>query len=342
MGLFNRRSKKDKKSVDELAEKANKLIDSEKAEAEEETKEKVEAETSESKNLEEEKDVEEKTENKDRKESLPEEKSADTSAVRRFTILIEDVFKMKDDKGLIVGGNVHGTVNVHDKVYILHPVLPQGIEAEIDAIEEGPMNMVETATDSRVGIRFESIKDQDAIPVYAVVTNIRPQAVPNPKYPAESPYLLGLSYEYGRLIKNTAFANIFTFAVFSGHYITPVRLEIDTEKSSEGKAVLKQNSQISFRLLPHPANDKLMALPVFTDWAALKKWDNAFKGEDQPKTFFMSFEQCADIGLKNGGVVINAFGPAPIFVSNENIKGILQMKANLDKKIDEEKKKENQ
>lgn len=318
MGLFNKRSKKDKKSVDALAETSNKLVDNEKKAVEkEEAKTKAEETTK------------------------SEEKSTAPTEERRFTIVVENVYKMKDDRGIVVSGNVHGTVNTHDKVYILHPLLPQGVEAEIEEIEEGPMNMVDTATNSRVGVRFASIKDGNTVPRFSVVTNIRPQSVPSPKYPAESPYLLGLSYEYNRLLKDSTFANIFTFAVFSSRYVTPVRMEIDMEKSSDGKAVLKQGSQISFRLLQKPDNKELRALPVFTDWDALRRWTNAFEGETDPKTFFLSFEQCADIGLKNGGFVINPFGPSPIYVSHENIKGILQMKANLDKKIDEEKKKEN-
>ncbi len=324
MGLFDKFSKKNKNTAEDLAEKAEKLID-DSPKQEEKPKE-----------------SEEKTsvasEKKAEEPEVKDQKTQSSDPERRFTIMVEDVFQLKDDLGIVAGGNVHGTMNIHDKVFILHPLLPQGVEAEIDGIEEGPTNMVETATDSRVGVRFTSLKKREDIPKFSVITNIRPQSSPSPSRPAEGPYLLGLSYEYNRLINDRAFANIFTFAVFSGRYITPVKIDAEPEKTADGKAVLRRDSKVAFRLLRHPNDESLHVLPVFTDWAALKMWKNAFDDEEQPKTFFMSFEQCADIGLKNGGFVINAFGPAPVFVSNDNIKMILEMKKNLDQKIDEEKK----
>ena len=252
-------------------------------------------------------------------------------------MLVEDAFQLKDEQGVVVGGTLHGKLRNHEVVYILHPILGSGIEVEVDGIEEGPMNMVEEASDSRVGIRFTSVKDRNRIPKYSVVTNIRPVEKPTREEPnAESPFLLGLCREYDRLIKDAAYQSIFTFAVFSARYITPVKVDVDTINTTESKAVLKKDSKVSFKLLHKPDDNDVLALPVFTDYYELKLWKEAYEGSEQPQNFFMTFEQCAEIGLKNGGFVINPFGNRPVFVSNDNIKYVLQMKANLDKKIAEE------
>lgn len=334
MGFFDKFSKKDKNSVDDLAGKADKLIknDSKKEDSDAADSEKKSAETA------------EKADGSDKKtEDIKSEASSEQNTVKkpseeeRFTLLVEDAFQLKDGQGVVVGGTLHGSLKNHDKVYILHPILGGGVQAEIDGIEEGPMNMVESASDSRVGIRFSSIKDRNLIPRYSVVTNIRPVEKPTKEEPnAESPFLLGLCREYERLIKDAAYQSIFTFAVFSSRYITPVKVEVDMINTTESRAVIKKDSKVSFKLLHKPGEEDVLALPVFTDAYELKLWKDAYEGNEQPQNFFMTFEQCAEIGLKNGGFVINPFGNRPVFVSNDNINHVLQMKANLDKKIAEE------
>lgn len=329
MGLFGKKSKKDKNTVDELADKADKLISVE-----------------EKKDTAESGEVEKKVEEvKKEVASAVEKAAADSKAPvkssekRRFTLLVEDAFQLKDNQGVVVGGNVHGVVKDHDKVYILHPILGELVQAEIDGIEEGPMNMVNTAENTRVGLKFTSIKDRNKIPKYSVVTNIRPISKLTKEEPdAESPFLLGLCSEYDRLIQNGAFQSIFTFAVFSSRYITPVKVEVDMERTTEDRAVIKKDSKISFKLIRKPDDESILALPVFTDSTELRKWKQAYIDNEQPQNFFMTFEQCADIGLKNGGFVINPFSEFPVFVSNDNIKHVLKVKADLDSKIAEEQK----
>ena len=331
MGFFDKFSKKEKNSVDELADKADKLIsaDNEKKSEEKDKKEPYDVDF---------KDVADNVEEKKKSEPTEKKTVKKPSEDERFTVLVEDAFQLKDGQGVVVGGTLHGKLHNHEVVYILHPILGSGIEVEVDGIEEGPMNMVEEASNSRVGIKFTSIKDRNQIPRYSVVTNIRPVEKPTKDEPnVESPFLLGLCREYDRLIKDGAYQSIFTFAVFSARYITPVKVDVDMINTTEAKAVLKKDSKISFKLLHKPDDNDVLALPVFTDYYELKLWKEAYEGSEQPQNFFMTFDQCAEIGLKNGGFVINPFGSRPVFVSNDNIQHVLQMKANLDKKIAEEK-----
>jgi len=322
---LERSRKREKNSVDELAEKADKLIS-------------LESKKTDSDNVELQKKVEEV-----KKEVVSavekSENGGNNSEARRFTLLVEEAFELKDGKGVVVGGNVHGRVNNHDSVYILHPLLGDPVKAEIDGIEDNPMSMVETAENTKVGLRFPAVKRRNEIPRYSVITNIRPLSKPSKEDPnAESPFLLGLCCEYNRLIKEGSFQGIFTFAVFSSKYITPVKLDVDKEKTTEDKAVIKKDSKISFKLIRKPDDENILALPVFTDYNELRKWKNAYADNDQPQNFFMTFEQCAEIGLKNGGFVINPFGEFPVFVSVDNIKHVIKVKNDLDKKIAEEKK----
>lgn len=331
MGLFDKFSKKNKKdeSAAELAEKTSKLVaEKAKTEVQDEKVQENSAEPDTKKGTESSVDVADTS--KDQVSVVME---------NRFTLVVEEAFEMKDDMGIVVGGNAHGKIKIHDKLYLVHPILPKSITVEISAIEAGPMNMVDEAENCRVGLRIDSLKKRDEVPRFSVLTNIAPQITEDPSKPLENPYLFGLTYEHERFVNDAAYFRIITFAIFSSRFLTPIKLDNEPEKTGDGKAVVTAQTKIGFKLLKHPGNPELKVLPVFTDWAALKRWDKAFDGEEKPKTLLMPFEQCADIGLKNGGFVINPVGPAPVYVANENIKKIAEMKANLDKKIDEERKK---
>jgi len=325
MGLFGKKSKKDKNAVDELADKADKLISVQDKEQSLDSDE-----------------VEQKVEEVKQEVATAVEKTSGVkkpSENERFTVLVEEAYKLKDNQGVVVGGNLHGTVNDHQTVYIIHPILGELVEAEIDGIEEGPMNMVSTAKDAKVGLKFPAIKEINQIPRYSVITNIRPVERPSKEEPnVESPFLAGLCREYDRLIKDAAFQNIFVFAVFSGRYLTPAKFEVDLSQTTEEKAVIKKDSKVSFKLIRKPDDEEILALPVFTDTYELKKWKQAYDDTDQPQNFLMNFEQCAEIGLNNGGFVINPFGKSPVFVSKDNIRHVAKVKADLDNKIAEEKK----
>ncbi|MBQ3970305.1 MAG: SseB family protein [Clostridia bacterium] len=309
MGLFEKRSKKAKNNVDELAEKADKLIDSE-------------------------------SKTKEAEKTKKPEKKAESSVLKaeekRFTLVVENAYNAKDGKGVIIGGNLHGKLKKNDKVFVIHPVLKDMLEVTVDELEDAPMSLVDEAENTRVGIKFASIDDRNKIPKFSVVTNIQPHAKPSANNPVDNPYLLGLTREYTNLIKDKAFEQTFTFAVFSSGYVTPVKVDMDPEKTTDNKAVLKKGTKVSFKLLHHPNDDNILALPIFTDYIELKKWQNAYSDSETPQNFFMSFEQCADIGLKNGGMVINPFGSSPVFVPKEVITQTLKVKADLDKRIAEE------
>ena len=244
----------------------------------------------------------------------------------RFTLVVENVFVVDENESIAAVGNLHGKLNAGDKFWIIHPKFPQGILATAETLvvgEETP----ETAENCRLAIKMTEVTDPGDIPRFAVISNIQPQMQPERNTPVENPFLIGLTCEYNRLVKDNEFTYTFMVALLTARYITPADMQIDTPDPETGKVRLK-DSKISFKLLHHPNDDKQLVLPIFTDMAALSLWKAALETDEngeKPKTVLMPFDRCADIGTKNGGLVVNPFGPAPVFVSNQNIENTLKM-----------------
>lgn len=243
----------------------------------------------------------------------------------RFTLVVENVFTVDENESIAVVGNLHGRINKGDKFYLIHPKFPTGIVASAETLvvdKETP----DFAENCRVAIKMTDIKDPAEIPKFSVVSNVAPQVRPDPSKPLENPFLVGLTCEYNRLVKDNEFTYTFMAGLLTSRYITPADMELEAP-DAEGKTTVK-NSKISFKLLRNPNDPNTLALPIFTDMAALRLWKGALDGTpegEKPKTLLMPFERCAEIGLRNSGVVVNPFGPAPVLVSTTNIQNTLNL-----------------
>lgn len=243
----------------------------------------------------------------------------------RFTLVVENVFTVDENESIAAVGNLHGKITQGDKFWIIHPKFPNGIEAEADTLvvdKETP----ETAENCRVAIKLTAVTNPGDIPKYAVISNIAPQTQPDPSKPIENPFLIGLTCEYNRLVKDNEFTYTFMVALLTSRYVTPADMELEEPDTETGRVMLK-GSKISFKLLRHPSDETQLVLPIFTDMAALRLWNNAFDNADgdKLKTVLMPFERCAEIGTKNGGIVVNPFGPAPVFIGNQNIENTIKL-----------------
>ena len=325
MGLFNKFSKKnaEKEVKDEVkTEEVN--------EAEEETAQEPKAEEN--------KVIDIKS--KEKKESKDDDNEHKTT---RFTLLIDCIKELDNGQGVIVGGNLHGTMNVNDKIFILHPMFKESRVISVDGIQllegenVGEGESVEYAKDQRVGLKIMAVKEKARAPKYSVVTNIIPQLAPHPTKPLDNPFLLGLTYEYHRLINDRMFADLFTFTVFSTGYLTPVELEQKPVPGKDGAMKIMPNSKVGFKLLTNPDDQEEKMLAVFTDFAALGRWKSLFEGGNLPNSIMLSFDKVAEIALANSGYIINPFGPAPVLVAKQNIEYAQHMKSEMDKKIAEKK-----
>lgn len=327
MGLFDKFSKK-KDAEDEAAEKETENVTEEAAEEKAEKAEKAE-ETAEAANNEQEEsrdaDDEEENAEAEKESASAKEAAEENNGPTRFTLLVENVFEVDENESIAAVGNLHGKIRKGDKFYIIHPKFPQGIEAVADTLvvdKETP----DMAKDCRVAVKITTITDPDEIPKYSVLSNVAPQVKTDPSKPLENPFLVGLSTEYNRLVQDNDFTYVFMIALLTSRYVTPADMDL-AEPNAEGKALVK-DSKIRFRLLRHPNAEDQLALPVFTDMAALRLWKGALEPNEngeRAKTLLMPFERCADIGMKNDGLVVNPFGPVAVFVSKQNIVNTLAL-----------------
>ncbi|MBQ5440002.1 MAG: SseB family protein, partial [Clostridia bacterium] len=278
--------------------------------------------------------AESKAEEAKQEDNTAEEKPKTT----RFTVLVESIKELSDG-GVIIGGNLSGTVNVGDKVLAVHPSLTESDIMTIDALELieddelGKGERVSFAADHRVGITIKSVKEKNKIPKYSVITNILPQLTPGPKKPIDNPFMLGLTREYARLISDKIFADLFTFTVFSSVYIVPVKLDESVKPNENGVTHLDKGSKIGMILLNHPQDAELKVLPVFTDMGGVSEFKALLAKDPNPVCMALNFEQISEVALKNGGFVINPFGKTPVFVSNQNVEYAQKMKAQMDARI---------
>ncbi len=275
--------------------------------------------------------------------SKEEDNTSEKPQTTRFTLVIDCIKELDNNEGVIVGGNLHGTINTGDKVFILHPMFKESKVISVDEIELlegesiGEGEKVDFVTDKRVGLKLSAVTEKEKAPKYSVVTNIIPQLAIHPTKPLDNPFLLGLTYEYHRLINDRMFADLFTFTVFSTGYLTPVELEKKPLATENGAMRIPPNTKVGFKLLTNPEDKDEKMLAVFTDFAALGRWKSLFEGGKTPNSIVLNFDKCAEIGLAHSGYIINPFGPAPVFVAKNNIEYAKHMKAEMDKRIAEKK-----
>lgn len=233
---------------------------------------------------------------------------------RRFLLLVEDVFQLKDNQGIVVAGTIHGTIHVNDAVYILHPGKAITL-AEITGIEVAQGQLAEQATDQPIGIRISDIKDKSEIAKYSVLTSIRPQTQIDVNTAVENPYILGMSLEYPRFSKDQEYLNLLIYEIAHGHYLAPMYLNKEPEKKEDGTSVFTEGTTMGFVSIKDPQDNTKNIFPVFTDWDALSRWKDVFDENHQPKTMILQFPDCVSI-TKNGhtGMVINPYGPNSIYI----------------------------
>ncbi len=282
---------------------------------------------------------EKKAETEAKTEAAPaENEPAAQEAARptRYTFVVENVFEVDANESIAAVGNIHGKINVGDTFFIIHPKFPEPLTAKADALVVGNETK-DSAENCRLAIRITDITDPNVIPKYSVISNIEPQTAPEPNRPIENPLLVGLTCEYNHLVKENEFTYTFMVALLTSNYITPAEMQLDAPDRSTGKVKLR-DPKVSFRLLHHPNDQSLLVLPIFTDIAALGLWTSALKENEKgekPKTVLMPFQRCADIGMKNSGVVVNPFGPFPVFVSNQNLQNTLMLRQQALKRKEE-------
>ncbi len=253
------------------------------------------------------------------------EKSANAKEIRRFTFLVEDLSALPEEQGVVVGGFLYGAVQKGDEVYVIQPA-GNIITTKVYGIEVGPNQTADSAQNQKITMLLRDIKNEAQVPKYTVLTSIKPQTTINAKVAVENPQLLGMSMDYPRLCKDNTYINLLVYVLCHAHYIVPARVDKEPENNGDGTATIKQESKMRFPSLLDPADKTKNVFPVFTDWLAMANWKNLFDETHPPKSVIMRFPEVMAV-CKRSSVVINAFGPTPVFLPEKMIEQIVGMEA---------------
>ncbi|MBQ6695838.1 MAG: enhanced serine sensitivity protein SseB C-terminal domain-containing protein [Lachnospiraceae bacterium] len=237
---------------------------------------------------------------------------------RRFTLMVEECHKINEDTEAIIVGNLKGTIRKGDTVYVIHPSGRVGI-TKVQDLEVGPGRATEEATDEKVALTLTDIKDKNVVPRFTVLTSIRPLPYGeeiNKDTKVENPWLLGLSMDYAQWVQDNNYLNILIFVICHTNFVVPVSV---TPNPNGGNEPL-----LRFPSLQNPADRTQNVFPVFTDDAALDKWEGIFDENHPKNTTNLKFPEI--LSICNGtGMVINPFGPTPILLSPQQISQIVNM-----------------
>ena len=246
---------------------------------------------------------------------------------RRFTFIVDDTFQLLNNMGIVVAGKVHGKVKAGNAAYILRPDGTVML-TQVDAMEVGLGVAASEAENQNVAIRLVDIKDKKEIAKFSVLTSIRPQAVVDVNTAVENPYLLGLSMDYAQYYQDNDYFNLLVREACHAHFIVPMYLDKEPEKQADGSVVFREGAHIQFVSIKHPEDETKDVFPVFTDWPALGKWKNIFDETHPARVNIFRFPDAVTISEKfRGGIVINPYGPVPVYFSEDLVERITATEA---------------
>lgn len=303
MGLFDKFKKKKVEEVDEIKVDAP------------ETEEAVEGTIDETETVAQEPEA--SNEDTEAKEAATEETAEDADDEGgRFTLLVEDAFQLEEENGVVVVGNLHGKIKKGEKIYILFPN-NRMMTSAVEELEIGPGRRVEEAEDDRVAVQIFDVKKKEHMPPFTIITNIVPNPDAQDGKELENPLLLGMSMEYPKYGQQVAYNNLLIYIMCHTKYVVPASMNADA--AAPGKAPV-----IQFPSLAEPNGSGRYALPIFTDWNALSRWEGLMDAGRPVQLLVMPFQDAVEV-CKGRGIVLNPFGPMVISLSSENIQQITNM-----------------
>lgn len=252
------------------------------------------------------------------KDAFSSEKSVDDNKENkvvkgRFTMLVKGC---KDEGSILLEGDVYGTVKKEDVTVLFKDGKVSHLK--IARLIDSAGNDCESVTDAYANIGFESIDKGDDFK-YALITNIDFQIESDVNKAVENPYILGLLYEYDNYYKDEDFVNLFFREMVSAHYLLPIHMSGDFKGS--GETVLKKDTKINIYGINLEGG--VTALPVFTDWTALKNWADKGPANWKQETIIVRFPDILGCLKNEGGFIINPYGPQSFYMNSENINNIV-------------------
>nr|WP_314766628.1 SseB family protein [uncultured Lachnoanaerobaculum sp.] len=252
------------------------------------------------------------------KDAFSSEKSVDDNkeikpVKGRFTMLVKGC---KDEGSVLLEGDVYGTVKKENVTVLFKDGKVSHLK--IARLIDSAGNDCESVTDAYANIGFESIDKGDDFK-YALITNIDFQIESDVNKAVENPYILGLLYEYDNYYKDEDFVNLFFREMVMSHYLLPIHMSGDFKSS--GETVLKKDTKINIYGINLEGG--VTALPVFTDWTALKNWADKGPANWKQETIIVRFPDILGCLKNEGGFIINPYGPQSFYMNSENINNIV-------------------
>ena len=235
---------------------------------------------------------------------------------KRCSLLVEEIFESARIQGIMVIGNLHGRVREEDTMYLYQPGKPVK-EVQVIGIELGPREVVETAKDCQVGIGLD-IEDINEVSKFAVLSSVKPAEGEMAQRVIENPRLFGLMMEYGRLYQNAAYMGELLYELCYAKFVIPLYMERPPLPQEDGTMAFGEETFVGFRSLKKPGDDSQIVFPAFTDEVATLGWKDAFQ-TGQPKRFatMQLPHLLVEVDRGHAGLVINPFGPVPVFFPKE-------------------------
>ena len=252
------------------------------------------------------------------KDAFSSEKSVDDNkeikpVKGRFTMLVKGC---KDEGSILLVGDIYGTVKKEDVTILFKDGKVSHLK--VAKLIDSTGNDCESVTDAYAKIGFENIDKGDDFK-YALLTNIEFQIESDVNKAVENPYILGLLYEYDNYYKDEDFVNLFFREMVSAHYLLPIHMSGDFKGS--GETVLKKDTKINIYGIKLEGG--VDALPVFTDWSALKNWADKGPANWKQETIIVRFPDILGCLKNDGGFIINPYGPTSFYMNSENINSIV-------------------
>ena len=252
------------------------------------------------------------------KDAFSSEKSVDDNkeikpVKGRFTMLVKGC---KDEGSILLVGDVYGTVKKEDVTILFKDGKVSHLK--VAKLIDSTGNDCESVTDTYAKIGFENIDKGDDFKC-ALITNIDFQIESDVNKAVENPYILGLLYEYDNYYKDEDFVNLFFREMVSAHYLLPIHMSGDF--TGNGETVLKKDTKINIYGIKLEGG--VDALPVFTDWSALKNWADKGPANWKQETIIVRFPDILGCLKNDGGFIINPYGPKSFYMNSENINSIV-------------------
>lgn len=237
---------------------------------------------------------------------------------RRFVFLREEVL----ENGLWKG-KVSGEIHTGDKVCVIGSDGTQFQTRVRKLWADGrEKNRVK---DSEAVLALGTAKDGISDPgSWPAVSGQLPMSATVPAVAAENPrisaMLSGLSGHY----EEADFMSCFVYDVVHGQFLVPAKIQNESGSGDITEAI-RGSHDVMFLSVSSSRDPQKAVFPLFTDWDALSRYSNVMEDE-KSVVLLMSFQQAVEMMHRGyDGMVINPFGPASFFLSENYVHSITSL-----------------